>query len=262
MAARFANADDVAAGTCIAPAGPLFYHRPGSGYELRESGLIQQAATNGTVENVSMYLETSDGARARVDKSRLARLLERPAPLIALRGPGTALVALQDRGQCYRLLYWNGRTWQESTTTIPAADLTARFLDFLGRGRAWRDDTGWKAIRPVPPGRFAPLFPAGLHILLSFVVVFGGFGAGILLACRAGDLTESTGRTVVYVWAVVLAPTLAVLGQYVARQIPAACDQCGEPVINLQTGRFAYLCTECGRLNITRWGIHRGPMAP
>lgn len=209
-----------------------------------------------------MHLETSDGTRTSVNETRLARILERPAPLIALRGPGTALVALHARGRHYRLLYWNGRTWQRSAPDVPESALAARFVDFLHSGGNWRAGLVWDTLRREtgPPGVLA--LPAGLHVLLTFFLIFGGFATGIFLGIAAGRQSATHAAYLVYVGALLLAPPLAILGQLAARRVPSACDQCGEPAVNLQTGRFAYLCTECGRLNITRWGIHRGPMAP
>ncbi len=213
-------------------------------------------------ETRPMHLETSDGTRTSVDETRLARILERPAPLIALRGPGTALVALHARGRHYRLLYWNGRTWQHSAPDVPESALAARFVDFFNGGGDWRGNRAWETLRRDPPGTSSPVLPAGLHVLLTFTLMFGGFATGIVLGFSAGRQTAPYDAFMVYVCAILLAPPLAILGQLAARRVPSACDQCGEPAINLQTGRFAYLCTECGRLNITRWGINRGPMAP
>ncbi len=209
-----------------------------------------------------MHLETSDGTRTCVDAPRLARLLERPAPLIALRGPGAALVALHARGRYYRLLHWNGRTWQISPPEVSESALKARFIDFFNGGGDWRGNLAWEILRRAPGSVAFPALPPGLHVLLTFILMFGGFAAGILLGFSAGRQAVPYEGFMVYACALLLAPPLAILGQYAASQVPSACDQCGEPVINLQTGRFAYLCTECGHLNITRWGIHRGPMTP
>ncbi len=209
-----------------------------------------------------MHLETSDGTRTSVNATRLARILERPAPLVALQGPGTALVALHARGRCYRLLYWNGRTWQQSSPEVPETALANLFVDFFHGGGNWRANLAWETMRQDTPRDSLPALPAGLHVLLTFMLIFGGFAAGILLGFGAGRRAVPYDGLMVYVCALLLAPPLALLGQRVARSLPSACDQCGERSINLQTGRFAYLCTECGRLNISRWGINRGPMAP
>jgi len=209
-----------------------------------------------------MHLETSDGTRTSVDASRLARILQRPAPLVALRGPGTALVALHARGRDYRLIYWNGRTWQQSSPGVPESALADLFVDFFHGGGDWRANLVWETLRQDTARETIPAVPAGLHILLTFMLVFGGFGVGILLGFEAGRRAEPYDGIMVYVGALLLAPPLALLGQRIARNLPSACDECGERSINLQTGRFAYLCTECGRLNISRWGINRGPMAP
>lgn len=213
-------------------------------------------------ETRPMHLETSDGTRTSVDEPRLARILERPAPLIALRGPGTALVALHACGRCYRLLYWNGRTWQHSTPDVPESTLARRFIDFFNGGGDWRGNLVWETLRREAGTPVVPALPPCLHVMLTFILIFGGFATGIFLGVTAGRQIATHAPYLVYIGAILFAPPLAILGQLAARRIPSACDQCGEPAINLQTGRFAYLCTECGRLNITRWGIHRGPMAP
>lgn len=209
-----------------------------------------------------MNLETSDGTRTCVDAARLARHLERPAPLISLRGPGTALVALHVRGQYYRLLYWNGRAWQHSAASVPESALSDRFVDFCNGGGRWRIDLHWDTLRRETSVPWTLALPTGAHIVLTFILIFGGFATGISLGVTAGRQAVPYDAVMIYVGAILLAPPLAMLGQFAARCVPSACDQCGEPVINIHVGRFAYLCAECGRLNITRWGIHRGPMAP
>lgn len=205
-----------------------------------------------------MYLETSEGTRGHVTSAQLLRLLERPAPLVALHGPGIALVALHFHGRHYALLHWNGRVWRRSTPDIPDAHLARLFADFRDGGGAWRENQTWDTLRSQP-GIWVTV-PAGFHVLLTFTLIFGGFSLGVTLGILAGRHFVAYDATLVYVFSILLAPPLAILGQYVARCLPAACVQCGEPVINLQTGRFSYLCTECGHLYITRWGINRSPM--
>lgn len=205
-----------------------------------------------------MYLETSEGARGHVTSAQLLGLLERPAPLVALHGPGIALVALHSSGRHYALLHWNGRVWQRSAPDILDEDLARLFADFIEGGGKWRENRAWETVRGKPGGPVT--VSAGIHILLTFTLIFGGFSTGVALGILAGRQSAAYDAILVYVFSVLLAPPLAILGQYVAQGLPAACDQCGERVINLQTGRFSYLCTECGLLNITRWGINRSPM--
>lgn len=209
-----------------------------------------------------MHLETSENVRANVTESQLARLLEQPAPLIHLHGPGIALVAIHTRGARYTLMYWNGRTWSRSLACVDESSLSPRFIQFLKGGGAWREGLTWETVRRAPGLAFPPALPAGLHVLVTFLLIFGGFAAGALLGVMLGRQFTAHADWLVYIFTVLFAAPLAILGQHAAVRIPSACAHCDEPVINLQTGRFAYLCTECGHVNITRWGIHRGPMAP
>jgi predicted RNA-binding Zn-ribbon protein involved in translation (DUF1610 family) len=209
-----------------------------------------------------MRLESSEGLRANVTESQLARHLERPAPLLHLHGPGIALLAIHTQGHRYTLMHWNGRTWSRSLACVDESSLSPRFIQFLKGGGAWREGLTWETVRRAPGHAFPPALPASLHVLVTFLLIFGGFAAGALLGIGTGRQFTAHAEILVYVFAVLFAAPLAILGQYVAVRIPSACVHCGEIAINLQTGRFAYLCTECGHLNITRWGIHRGPMAP
>jgi len=209
-----------------------------------------------------MHLESSEGLRANITESQLARLLERPAPLIHLHGPGIALLAIHSSGSRFTLMHWNGRTWSRALACVDESSLSPRFIQFLKGGGAWREGLTWETVHSEPSLSFPLALPAGLHVLVTFLLVFGGFAAGALLGIGAGRYFATHAEILVYIFAVLFAPPLAILGQHAAVHIPSACAHCDERVINLQTGRFAYLCTECGHVNITRWGIHRGPMAP
>lgn len=209
-----------------------------------------------------MHLESSESLRTNVTESQLARFLERPAPLLHLHGPGIALLSIHTQGHRYTLMHWNGRIWCRTLGTVDESTLSPRFIQFLNGGGAWREGLTWETVRRDSGLAFPPALPAGLHVFITFFLIFGGFTTGALLGVMLGRQFTAHADWLVYVFAVLFAPPLAILGQVAARHIPSACTHCGESTINLQTGRFAYLCTECGHLNITRWGIHRGPMAP
>lgn len=209
-----------------------------------------------------MHLESSEGVYANITRAQLARLLDRPAPLIYLHGPGTALVSIHTQGHRYLLMHWNGRIWCRSAAEAHGSTLSSRFVQFLEGGGAWREGLTWEPVSPPCDAVSPLLLPTGLHVFVAFLLIFGAFTAGVLLGFWTGRQFTAHGEVLVYVLAVLFAAPLAVLGQFAAGRIPSACARCGEPAITLQTGRFAYLCTECGHLNITRWGIHRGPMAP
>jgi predicted RNA-binding Zn-ribbon protein involved in translation (DUF1610 family) len=209
-----------------------------------------------------MHLESSDGHRANVTESQLARLLERPAPLLHLHGRGIALVAMHAQGTRYTLMHWNGRVWRRTTTDLDESSLAPRFIQFLNDDDTWPTGLAWEPVRRAPGASATSALSAGLHVFVSFLLIFGGFTVGVALGFVLGRKFDTHADTLVYVLAVLFAAPLAMLGQYAAARIPSACTHCGECAINLQIGRFAYLCTECGHLNITRWGIHRGPMAP
>ena len=171
-------------------------------------------------------------------------------------------MAIHNQGQRYSLLHWNGRIWSRSVAEVYESTLIPRFVQFLKGGGTWREGVNWETVHRTRGLALPLLLPTGAHVVLTFFFIFGGFTTGVLLAFSTGRYFAEHAAMLVYVFAVLFAPPLAMLGQYLARRIPSACAHCGEVTINLQTGRFAYLCTECGHLNITRWGIHRGPMAP
>lgn len=209
-----------------------------------------------------MHLDSSEGHRANVTATQLVRLLERPAPLLHLHGPGIALVAIHAQGKRYTLMHWNGRIWCRTIDGLHESSLSPRFIDFLNGGGAWREGLSWEPVRRDPGPTSTSALPTGLHVFVTFFLIFGGFTTGVALGVVLGRQFTSHAEILVYVFAVLFAAPLAILGQYAAARIPSACTHCGEPAVNLQIGRFAYLCIECGHVNITRWGIHRGPMAP
>lgn len=209
-----------------------------------------------------MDLKSSEGSRPDIKENLLVRLLERPTPLLALCAPGTALVTIHTTGSLYMLMHWNGRVWQRAVHEVQEGAISALFMDFFhGRGD-WRQGLIWEPIAPPAAPSFPPPLPTGVHVLLTFLLTFGGFTLGAILGIAAGRQLPPYDAILVYVFAILLAPPLAITGQYAARQIPSACEHCGEIAIALQAGRFAYLCPDCGHLNITSWGINRGPMAP
>lgn len=204
-----------------------------------------------------MDLETSDGTHKRITSDDLPRLLAQPVPLLVLRGPGIALVALHNQDSHYALLYWNGRVWQRTDPEIHESLLNLRLSSFIERRGDWRTDLSWETYRPRQ-SRVLPLtLSCGAHVFVSFLLTLGGFTAGVALGFATGRHTAPYDSILVYVFAAVMGPLLAILGQSLAEAIPAACDACDEPAISLRVGRFAYLCTECGHIRITRWGINR-----
>lgn len=210
-----------------------------------------------------MDLRTSDGAYSGLTEAQLARLLESSPPLVVLDIPGGTLVALQGSGAAFALLHWDGRCWRQTRPLIEENELRERLLASARRYPKWGAGLSWEPLSGCREGERAILPGIGLHVALTYTLSFGGFAIG---ACGGFWLADTALPDNVvwaaYLFAAMLAPPLAIAGQRAARALHAACARCGGAALPLQAGRFAYLCPECGHVNITRWGLHRGPMSP